>query len=145
MKATAPAVQTPKVENDKDSVTTQPAALDQQVISQEERVEYRDEHGNLLDEAQVFSLAAEGKVTLKTKYETKTRIVDKDGNEVAPAEPVAPEHPDVDGQNPDTKGAQDKEGKSVPAEAEVPIAESMSKGIDNKEPKPASEVSEATK
>ena len=48
--------------------------------TQEERVEYRDEEGNLLDEEQVKEL--EGKVSFSTRYETRTRLVDADGNEV---------------------------------------------------------------
>ena len=47
----------------------------------EEKVEYRDEEGNLLDEAQVKAL--EGKVSFSTRYETRTRLVDELGNEVA--------------------------------------------------------------
>jgi dolichyl-phosphate-mannose-protein mannosyltransferase len=77
----------------------------------EERVEYRDQDGNLLDEEQVKAL--EGKVEFKTRYETRTRVVDAQGNEVllppgeqlpqaqeqeqAEAAGVAPPHPDVEG------------------------------------------------
>ena len=46
----------------------------------EEKIEYRDEHGNLLDEEQVKAL--EGKVSFSTRYETRTRLVDQDGREV---------------------------------------------------------------
>ena len=46
----------------------------------EEKVEYRDEDGNLLDEEQVKAL--EGKVSFSTRYETRTRLVDEYGNEV---------------------------------------------------------------
>lgn len=46
----------------------------------EEKVEYRDEEGNLLDEEQVKAL--EGKVSFSTRYETRTRLVDPDGNEI---------------------------------------------------------------
>ena len=46
----------------------------------EEKVEYRDEDGNLLDEEQVKAL--EGKVSFSTRYETRTRLVDEAGNEV---------------------------------------------------------------
>jgi dolichyl-phosphate-mannose-protein mannosyltransferase len=77
----------------------------------EERVEYRDQDGNLLDEEQVKAL--EGKVEFKTRYETRTRVVDAQGNEVllppgeqvpqaqepeqAEAAGVAPPHPDAEG------------------------------------------------
>lgn len=46
----------------------------------EEKIEYRDEDGNLLDEEQVKAL--EGKVSFSTRYETRTRLVDEAGNEV---------------------------------------------------------------
>ncbi|KAL1301548.1 hypothetical protein AAFC00_005787 [Neodothiora populina] len=46
-----------------------------------EKVEYRDAAGNLLDEEQVKAL--EGKVEFSTKYETRTRLIDDAGNEVA--------------------------------------------------------------
>jgi dolichyl-phosphate-mannose-protein mannosyltransferase len=114
----------------------------QRVIGREERIEYRDQDGNLLDEAQVSALAEEGKVTFKTKYETRTRMVDEAGNEV-PAD-VAPKHPDVDGQNPDTKGIPERQGKREPADAKI-----NSVGSENREeggkPKPGSEANEATK
>lgn len=47
----------------------------------EEKIEYRDEEGNLLDDEQVAAL--EGKVSFQTRYETRTRLVDEAGNEVA--------------------------------------------------------------
>lgn len=46
----------------------------------EEKIEYRDEDGNLLDEEQVKAL--EGKVSFSTRYETRTRLVDAAGNEI---------------------------------------------------------------
>ena len=46
----------------------------------EEKVEYRDENGNLLDEEQVRAL--QGKVSFSTRYETRTRLVDEAGNEI---------------------------------------------------------------
>lgn len=46
----------------------------------EEKVEYRDENGNILNEEQVKAL--EGKVSFSTKYETRTRLVDDYGNEI---------------------------------------------------------------
>ncbi|KXT10656.1 hypothetical protein AC579_6349 [Pseudocercospora musae] len=48
--------------------------------SVEEKIEYRDEEGNLLNEEQVAAL--EGKVSFSTRYETRTRLVDEAGNEV---------------------------------------------------------------
>ena len=46
----------------------------------EEKIEYRDENGVLLDDEQVKAL--EGKVSFSTRYETRTRLVDEAGNEV---------------------------------------------------------------
>lgn len=110
-------------------------------IAQEEHVEYRDQDGNLLDEAQVADLLAEGKATFQTKYETRTRMVDEFGNEVN-ASGVAPDHPDVEGQNPDTKGVPEEKGRSQPADAKA--GGSVKKEDDGKA-KPASDASEATK
>lgn len=49
-----------------------------------EKVEYRDEAGNILNEEQVKAL--EGKVSFSTKYETKTRLIDEAGNDVVEVE-----------------------------------------------------------
>lgn len=45
-----------------------------------EKIKYRDDQGNILNEQQVKEL--EGKVSFSTKYETKTRLVDELGHEV---------------------------------------------------------------
>lgn len=111
------------------------------MISHEEHVEYRDQNGNLLDEAQVQALLAEGKASFQTKYETRTRLVDEAGNEVN-ASGVAPDHPDVEGQNPSTKGVPEEQARSQPADAKA--GGSVKKGDDGKA-KPASDASEATK
>lgn len=84
------------------AVSGAPPPVGQRILSREERVEYRDQDGNLLNEEQVKAL--EGKVEFKTRYETRTRVVDADGNEIVAPEsivppPVAPPHPDVEGQN----------------------------------------------
>lgn len=62
-----------------ENVTPQPAVEDAQV-KKEEKIEYRDQDGNLLNEEQVSSL--EGKVSFQTRYETRTRVIDAAGNEV---------------------------------------------------------------
>ncbi|KAI9796703.1 MAG: hypothetical protein M1833_006043 [Piccolia ochrophora] len=125
-----------------------PQKPQESLVSQEERVEYRDQDGNLLDEEQVKAL--EGEVEFKTRYETRTKLVDSAGNEV---EGVAPPHPDVEGRNPETAGAGDAEaevGKEQPATADADrdvekeqevVAEKKRGG----EPKPASEGNQATK
>lgn len=110
------------------------------VVNREETIEYRDQHGNLLDDAAVAALLAEGKAKFETKYETRTRVVDEQGNEVPP---VAPDHPDVQGQNPDTKGVPEAKGNSKPADAQAE-SESVEKERQNKAA-PASDANEATK
>lgn len=52
----------------------------QSIISREKRVEYRDQAGNILNEEQVKSFR--GKVDFKTRYETRTRLVDAQGIEI---------------------------------------------------------------
>lgn len=109
-------------------------------MAKEERIEYRDQNGNLLDEEQVKAL--EGKVEFKTKYETRTRVIDADGNEVAgqagEEAGVAPPHPDVEGANQQTKQKDDEE---VPDASESKAGE---KEAEKSVPKPASEGNEAT-
>ncbi|KAF3907853.1 hypothetical protein ABW20_dc0103402 [Dactylellina cionopaga] len=51
------------------------------VVSQEEKVEYRDQDGNLLPQEEVDKLMAEG-VSFETKYATQTRVIDQHGNEI---------------------------------------------------------------
>ena len=87
----------------KEPVMSPPPPVDGQVV--DEKVEYRDENGNILNEEQVKAL--EGKVSFKTRYETRTRLVDQQGNDVNKESSgagggVAPPHPDVQGQNPET-------------------------------------------
>ena len=130
-------------------VTPQPSAEDP-AVQKEEKIEYRDQDGNLLDSEQVAEL--EGKVSFHTKYETKTRLVDEAGNEIgdgsAGAEGFAPPHPDVD-REPETVSDQNEDGKNgFPAtaspEKDVDKGESIEKGKGG-EPKPASEPKGATK
>lgn len=110
------------------------------VIGREEKIEYRDQDGNLLDEEQVKALKAEGNAKFETKYETRTRLVDEHGNEVQ--QQLAPEHPDVEGQNPDTKGVPESDANRKPAPAQ---AGSSKREEGQKEAKPASDASEATR
>ncbi|KAK1998171.1 dolichyl-phosphate-mannose-protein mannosyltransferase [Colletotrichum falcatum] len=117
----------------------------QKVLSREEKVEYRDQNGNLLNEEQVKAL--EGKVEFKTKYETRTRVVDASGNEVQMPEGgwpqelgqdqganVAPPHPDVQGVDPETKAKADES-------AAPKVAESVQgqREAEQKKAKPASD------
>ncbi|KAF2724755.1 glycosyltransferase family 39 protein [Polychaeton citri CBS 116435] len=74
----------PVAENPADDLPITPKQQPSQVpvggSHSEERIEFRDENGNLLDEEQVKAL--EGKVSFSTRYETRTRLVDEFGNEV---------------------------------------------------------------
>ena len=119
-----------------------PPQGEQKIIGREERVEYRDQNGNLLNSEQVSQLEKEGKVTFKTKYETRTRLVDESGNAIEEGA-VAPEHPDADGQNPDTQGVGEEQANSVPPNAAVGGSD-INKEEDGK-PRPASDASAATK
>lgn len=123
------------------------------VLSKEERIEFRDENGRVLDEEEVKAL--EGKVSFKTRYETRTRIVDSAGNElheslVEAREPedqgVAPPHPDVEGRNPETKDGNEAEVSDVPPTVEASEDEKKEKSVEEqaKTPKPASEAKAAT-
>jgi dolichyl-phosphate-mannose-protein mannosyltransferase len=101
---------------------------EQPVVSKEERIEYRDENGRVLNDDEVSALA--GKVSFKTRYETRTRIVDAQGNEIYEglvdahgAEEqagVAPPHPDVEGGEPETQqGSEPAEASDAPPTVEV--------------------------
>lgn len=68
-------------------------------------------------------------------------MVDEHGNVISDPSGVAPQHPDAEGANPDTKG-QSKASKE-PVGAEVSIDDSREEHL--KKPKPASDASEATK
>ncbi|PWY66288.1 PMT-domain-containing protein [Aspergillus eucalypticola CBS 122712] len=107
------------------------------------RVEYRDQHGNVLDEELVAQLKKEGKVQFESRHETKTRlengrIVDMiDGQ-------IAPPHPDVEGQNPETVGRQPPQAvEDGPASVAGQGSSQEQRG--SPDPKPASEANEATK
>ena len=127
-------------------VSPPPAGQKQSVISREEKVEYRDQDGNLLDPEQVKSL--EGKVSFKTRYETRTRLVDAQGNEISPPEAVAPPHPDVEGADSSTSGKHEPEAQAKPAVQRVVKADESKEAsigkADKGAAKPASEATEAT-
>lgn len=127
------------------------------IVSREEKIEYRDQDGNLLDEAAVKAL--EGKVSFKTRYETRTRLIDGSGNEIEPeqavaaeAAGVAPPHPDEEGVDPETKPVVEQSETVQPAEVKaedvkVDIAKEeriVERIAEYKEAQPASEVEEAT-
>ncbi|KAF2452440.1 glycosyltransferase family 39 protein [Lineolata rhizophorae] len=134
------------------------AAAASQLLSRDERVEFRDEAGNVLDEAAVAAL--QGKVSFRTRYETRTRLLDGEGNvvreEVREAgeageaggaaqgerdgrvrEGEAPPHPDVMGGEPETVG---REPGGAPGEEKRTVGEAEGE----KGPRPGSEGREAT-
>ncbi|KAK5999019.1 Dolichyl-phosphate-mannose--protein mannosyltransferase 1 [Cladobotryum mycophilum] len=115
-------------------------APEPKILSMEEKIEYRDQDGNLLDPEQVKAL--EGKVEFQTKYETKTRIVDEHGREIPNPEAVggvAPPHPDVEGVDKETIQAE-----SVAAPKDAAASRDGEKEAEQSKAKPASEGQEAT-
>ena len=160
------AEQQPVAEEPKDEqMTSEQAAVsppaegipkDLPVVSKEERIEYRDENGRILDEEEVAALA--GKVSFKTRYETRTRVVDAQGNEIyeglvdshgddlPEAQGVAPPHPDVEGQNPETQQEAAPEASGSPPTVEVIEDQEKEKSVeqDQGEAQPASEGQAAT-
>lgn len=130
-------------------MTPQPAA-DAPSLSRSEKVEYRDQDGNILDEEQVAAL--EGKVSFETRYETRTRVIDANGNEIADgpvgADGFAPPHPDVDREPETAAEVSDDEGRDSPATASPDDdlgKEMFVQKADGGKPRPASEGSEATR
>ena len=130
-------------------VTPQPSA-EEPAVQREEKVEYRDQDGNLLDPDQVAEL--EGKVSFQTKYETRTRLVDAAGNEIgdasAGAEGFAPPHPDVDREPETVPNQEDDDKRDYPATAspEKDISkEKLAEKGKGGEPRPASEPQDATR
>lgn len=108
----------------------------------EEQVEYRDENGKLLDEDEVKAL--EGKVSFSTRYETRTRLIDANGNPIsegvheessAPALPEAeelktPEAPKVEAdKKPAANDAKDDLAKEKKLNAQKDKTASPSKSI----------------
>lgn len=137
------------------SAPPQEAPKELPILSKEERIEYRDENGRVLDDDEVAALA--GKVSFKTRYETRTRIVDAQGNEIYeglveardPSEDqgVAPPHPDAEGRNPETQEpAEAAEASEAPPTVEVVEDQVKEQSIENQknDAKPASEAQAAT-
>jgi dolichyl-phosphate-mannose-protein mannosyltransferase len=90
-------------------------------------------------------------ISVKTRYETRTRIIDAQGNELYEG-PVrgnyAPPHPDVDGPNSETGGSgvprSEPPEQPVVVEAGTDAEKEKSAEEEQKKPKPASEGNEAT-
>ena len=133
-----------------DANVTPQASAAESVLNREDRVEYRDQDGNLLDEKQVADL--EGKVSFSTRYETRTRVVDADGNEIADgsagAEGFAPPHPDVDREPETAADVSENDGRNTPATASPDEDIGKEQSVNEAKvgiPRPASEAKEATK
>ncbi|KAL1890395.1 Dolichyl-phosphate-mannose--protein mannosyltransferase 1 [Ceratocystis pirilliformis] len=129
-------------------VSDAPQGLSQKLVQREETVEYRDQDGNLLDPEVVEGL--KGKVEFQTRYETRTRLIDSEGNELPAqggfaAEPAqqAPPHPDVEGIDPETKHVSDNPAPVVPVVHQESV--DGAKEAEKSKPKPASEGNDATK
>jgi dolichyl-phosphate-mannose-protein mannosyltransferase len=95
----------------------------------EEKVEFRDENGNLLDEEQVKAM--EGKVSFSTRYETRTRLVDEAGNEIHEGVVEGDEAnyagSYAEGRNPDTQDpVGEAEANTVPPQ--VGVKDDLKKG-----------------
>lgn len=126
-------------------VSEAPIPPGQRLVKREERIEYRDQDGNTLNEEQVKGL--EGKVEFKTRYETRTRMLNDAGEEVEDVVDadvlakagVAPPHPDVEGL--DTQTVQGKRDESVPPAKESVEGDHEARA---KQPKPASGGNEAS-
>ena len=155
-KTSAPAVPPPaditvekKIPSSDSGVTSQASAAES-VLSQEEKIEYRDQNGNLLNEEQVKAL--EGKVSFSTRYETRTRVVDAQGRELADgpagAEGFGPPHPDVDREPETMSNGSESSGRDSPATASPEEDLLREKSVEKANvgtPCPASERHEATK
>ena len=119
-------------------------------MKREEKVEYRDQDGNLLNEEQVAEL--KGKVSFETKYETSTKVLDAAGNEIkdplpAGGEGHAPPHPDIERQPETVKDDVEDNKREYPATASPDDdvrKEKSVEGLQDGKPKPGSEGNEAT-
>ena len=94
-----------------------------------------------------------GALSYKTRYETRTRVLDAMGNEISDGvgvEAIAPPHPDVEGQNPETAGGKRRaeEVREQPATVDAKADsgnERSGERIEKQKPRPGSEGNEATK
>lgn len=123
----SPAVQAPSSD----------APAEPKLVSKEEKVEFRDQNGNLLSPEQVEELR--GKVEFETKYETRTRHLDDQGNEIAEESAgVAPPHPDVEGVDSETVA------KDASVAKDAAASRDGEKEAEGSKAKPASDGKKAT-
>ncbi|TKX20139.1 dolichyl-phosphate-mannose--protein mannosyltransferase [Elsinoe australis] len=120
----------PKAEDPKDEVNVTPKAdakeavindAEQQISNRkvEEKVEYRDQNGKIMNEEEVKAL--EGKVSFSTRYETRTRVLDADGKQLAEGlvEEESPVAAKPDGEEPATAKAPEDAAITKPAKNEI--------------------------
>lgn len=131
-------IEAPQAQQEDEAAVTQP-----KISGSVARVEYRDQHGNVLPEELVASLRAEGKVKFETRFESRSRLEHAHEIPIVDGKPQfsapAPPHPDVEGQNPET-GRQPED--SVPPEGPASVAEGNMQSAESSyspEAKPASE------
>ena len=152
IQTSAPAIPEVNVDGQQpaENVTPQ-AAVQNAQLKKEEKVEFRDQDGNLLNEEEVAAL--EGKVSFQTRYETRTRVVDAAGNEVeeGPAGGDegghAPPHPDVERLPSTGKDEGEDDGREYPATASPEDDVGKERSVEKEDmgkPRPASEGLEAT-
>ena len=90
-------------------------------------------------------------MSFQTRYETRTRVVDAAGNEIADgpagAEGFAPPHPDADRIPETALDLPENNGRDYPATASENDDSSKEKSVEKNKgkPKPGSEGNEATK
>lgn len=134
-------------EDPKADVNVTPLPAGGPVVGTEERIEYRDENGRLLNDDEVKAL--EGKVSFSTRYETRTRLVDADGNEiydglVESQEGVAGTL--AVGQNPDTSGVAQEQASAQPASVDAGEDVQKEESVESNKPsaEPESDAGSAT-
>ncbi|KZF20515.1 glycosyltransferase family 39 protein [Xylona heveae TC161] len=138
------------IEEDSAHVTPQKAP-DLPLLRKEQRLEYRDQDGNILNEEQIAAL--EGKVSFSTRYETRTRVLDGAGNVVlegsAGTEAPALPHPEVQGENPETESKAEESALRQPVAVAVDSdlikeQEVIDANVQHSQPQPASGEQVAT-
>lgn len=140
----APAVEVPHQQQEQEQ-PDQAAVTSAKLSGSVARVEYRDQHGNVLPEDVVASLRSEGKVKFETRYESRSKLEHAQEIPIVNGQ-LAPPHPDVEGQNPETGAGKPED--SVPPEKPASVAEEKTQSVESSgspEAKPASEGLEATK
>jgi dolichyl-phosphate-mannose-protein mannosyltransferase len=147
VETTAPAA-SPAVQFSQDPLVPDAQVTPRVVGASEETIEYRDENGNILNEEQVKEL--EGKVSFSTRYETRTRLVDANGNEVYDGAQQGNEQiyagTIAEGSNQETGGVGQDAANEQPASVDVNEDVRKERVVEAKTPsaEPESDVGSAT-